>query len=94
METLTGAGLDKAQGVEDLKARDLGWGWNAPTPNLVGAYEAGDCVRKDATILYSNQSDGDAITGGYGRLANLTNALYWNKKVYNQYSDYLAADSI
>ncbi len=24
-------------------------------------------------------------------MPNLTNALYWNKKVYNQYSDYLAA---
>ncbi len=83
--------LGQCQGVRGSGTWDLGWGWNTPTPNIVGAYEAGD-VRKDATILYSNQSDGGGNTGGYGLvLPNLTNALYWNKKVYNQYSDYLAA---
>ena len=83
--------LGQAQGVRGSGTWDLGWGWNTPTPNLVGTYEAGD-VRKDATILFSNQSDGGTNTGGYGAtLPNLTNALYWNKKVYNQYSDYLAA---
>ncbi|HMZ99726.1 MAG TPA: RagB/SusD family nutrient uptake outer membrane protein [Ferruginibacter sp.] len=83
--------LGQCQGVRGSGTWDLGWGWNTPTANLVNAYEAGD-VRKDATILYSNQSDGGTNTGGYGLvLPNLTNALYWNKKVYNQYSDYLAA---
>ncbi|MBL7702512.1 MAG: RagB/SusD family nutrient uptake outer membrane protein [Ferruginibacter sp.] len=83
--------LGQSQGVRGSGTWDLGWGWNTPTPNLVGAYEAGD-VRREATILYSNQSDGGTNTGGYGAtLPNLTNALYWNKKVYNQYSDYLAA---
>lgn len=84
--------LGQCQGVRGGSgAWDLGWGWNTPTSNLVNAYEAGD-VRKDATVLFSNQSDGGTNTGGYGQtLPNLTNALYWNKKVYNQYSDYLAA---
>ncbi|HET9057935.1 MAG TPA: RagB/SusD family nutrient uptake outer membrane protein [Chitinophagaceae bacterium] len=83
--------LGQCQGVRGSGTWDLGWGWNTPTAALVGAYEPGD-VRKDATILYSNQSDGGSNTGGYGAtLPNLSNALYWNKKVYNQYTDYLAA---
>lgn len=83
--------LGQCQGVRGSGTWDLGWGWNTPTASLVAAYEAGD-VRKDATILFSNQSDGGPNTGGYGNVVpNLTNALYWNKKVYNQYSDYLAA---
>lgn len=82
--------LGQCQGVRGSGTWDLGWGWNTPTSNLESAYEAGD-VRKAATILYSNQSDGGTNTGGYGLvLPNLTNALYWNKKVYNQYSEYLA----
>jgi hypothetical protein len=83
--------LGQCQGIRGSGTWDLGWGWNTPTPGLVGSYEAGD-VRKAATILFSNQSDGGTNTGGYGAtLPNLTNALYWNKKVYNQYTDYLAA---
>jgi hypothetical protein len=83
--------LGQCQGVRGSGTWDLGWGWNTPSPGLVSAYETGD-VRKDATILYSNQSDGGTSTGGYGlAVPNLTNALYWNKKVYNQYSDYQAA---
>lgn len=84
--------LGQCQGVRGGSgAWDLGWGWNTPTASLVGAYEAGD-VRKDATILFSNQPDGGSNSGGYGlTLPNLTNALYWNKKVYNNYNDYLAA---
>lgn len=84
--------LGQCQGVRGGSgAWDLGWGWNTPTSSLVSAYEAGD-VRKDATILFSNQSDGGPNSGGYGlTLPNLTNALYWNKKVYNNYNDYLAA---
>lgn len=84
--------LGQCQGVRGGSGEwDLGWGWNTPTASLVSAYETGD-QRKDATILFSNQSDGGTNTGGYGKtVPNLTNALYWNKKVYNQYSDYLAA---
>ena len=84
--------LGQCQGVRGGSgAWDLGWGWNTPTASLVGAYEAGD-VRKDATILFSNQSDGGSNSGGYGlTLPNLSNALYWNKKVYNNYNDYLSA---
>jgi len=84
--------LGQCQGVRGGSgAWDLGWGWNTPTNSLVNAYEAGD-KRKDATILYSNQFDGGSASGGYGlTLPNLTNALYWNKKVYTNYNDYLAA---
>ncbi|HCZ37316.1 MAG TPA: RagB/SusD family nutrient uptake outer membrane protein, partial [Cytophagales bacterium] len=58
---------------------------------LVDAYEPGD-ERKAATILESNQSDGGPSSGGYGQtLPALTNAMYWNKKVYNNYNDYLNA---
>lgn len=83
--------LGQCQGVRGSGTWDLGWGWNTPTTSLVSAYEAND-QRRLATILYSNQSDGGSSTGGYGlTLPNLTNALYWNKKVYNQYTDYQAA---
>lgn len=85
--------LGQCQGVRGASGTpwDLGWGWNTPTTNMVGAYEAGD-QRKDATILYSGQSDGGSSTGGYGNtVPALSNALYWNKKVYNNYNDYLAA---
>jgi hypothetical protein len=83
--------LGQVQGVRGSGTWDLGWGWNTPTQSLVSSYETGD-ARKDATILYSGQSDGGTATGGYGlTLPNLTNALYWNKKVYNRYDDYLAA---
>ncbi len=83
--------LGQCQGVRGSGTWDLGWGWNTPSSTLVGSYEPGD-ARKDATILYSNQSDGGTSTGGYGlTLPNLTNSLYWNKKVYNNYSDYIAA---
>ncbi len=69
---------------------DLGWGWNTPTASLVASYESGD-KRKDATILVSGQSDGGPSTGGYGKtLPALSNAQYWNKKVYNNYDEYIA----
>lgn len=69
---------------------DLGWGWNTPTTNLVNSYDAGD-NRKSATILYSGQSDGGPSTGGYGKtLPPFSNAVYWNKKVYNTYDDYVS----
>lgn len=79
------------QGVRGSNASgwNLGWGWNTPTDNLVGAYEAGD-VRKGSTILFSGQSD-DPSTGGYGRVlpgstfdvpAGPLPRKYWNKKIY------------
>lgn len=84
--------MGQVQGVRGGSgAWDLGWGWNTPTASLVGSYEAGD-IRKDATILFSGQSDGGPTTGGYGlTLPVLSNALYWNKKVYNKFDDYIAA---
>ncbi len=66
------------QGVRGSGDWDLGWGWNAPTQNLVDAYEAGD-ARKGATILYSGQDD------GYGKTVPAYPTVprkYWNKKVY------------
>lgn len=68
-----------AQGVRGAGDWDLGWGWNTPTQTLVDSYESGD-PRKDATILYSGQSD-----GVYGRVLPpfpTIPRLYWNKKVY------------
>ncbi len=84
--------LGQCQGVRGGSGEwDLGWGWNTPTSDLVGSYESGD-KRKAATILFSGANDGGPSTGGYDQtLPNLSNALYWNKKVYNKYSDYLAA---
>ncbi len=84
--------LGQCQGIRGGSGSwDLGWGWNTPTATLVNSYEGGD-ARKDGTILYSNQSDGGPNSGGYGlTLPNLTNALYWNKKMYNNFNDYLAS---
>lgn len=83
--------LGQSQGIRGSGTWDLGWGWNTPTQVLVDSYEEGD-KRKEATILYSNQSDGGVNTGGYGlTLPNLTNAKFWNKKVYNRYERYLQA---
>jgi hypothetical protein len=67
------------QGVRGSGEWDLGWGWNTPTQALVDAFPAGD-KRKDATILYSGQSD-----GVYGRQLPAFPSIprqYWNKKVY------------
>lgn len=80
----------QCQGIRGSGTWDLGWGWNTPTQSLVDAYETGD-KRKDGTILESGKSDGPS-SGGYGQtLPALTNGTYWNKKVYNSYSDYLNA---
>lgn len=68
-----------AQGVRGAGEWDLGWGWNAPTQELVDAFPAGD-PRKNATILYSGQSD-----GVYGKVLPAFPTIprkYWNKKVY------------
>lgn len=74
-----------SQGVRgtDANGWNLGWGWNAPTQDLVDAYEPGD-PRKAATILFSGQSD-DPSSGGYGKILPPFPTIpqkYWNKKVY------------
>lgn len=68
-----------AQGVRGAGEWDLGWGWNAPTQALVDAFEPND-PRKNATILFSGQSDGT-----FGRVLPPFPQIprrYWNKKVY------------
>jgi starch-binding outer membrane protein, SusD/RagB family len=67
------------QGVRGSGDWDLGWGWNAPNALLVNSFETGD-TRKDATILYSGQSDG--IYGQTVPASPPLARLYWNKKVY------------
>lgn len=74
-----------SQGVRgtDANGWNLGWGWNAPTQDLVDSYEKGD-PRKAATILFSGQSD-DPSSGGYGKTLPAYPIIpqkYWNKKVY------------
>jgi starch-binding outer membrane protein, SusD/RagB family len=63
---------------------NLGWGWNTPTDELVGSYEAGD-PRRAASILFSGQSD-DPGSGGFGgtlpAYPSVVPRKYWNKKVY------------
>jgi hypothetical protein len=67
----------------------LGWGWNAPTQNLVTAFDQlspGD-PRKDKTILYSGRFDGGPEKGGFGATLPDTGAgglrqPYWSKKMY------------
>jgi starch-binding outer membrane protein, SusD/RagB family len=65
-------------GVRGSGDWDLGWGWGLPSDELaLNGYETGD-PRKDATILFSGQSD-----NLYGAtLPALTSSKYWNKKVY------------
>jgi starch-binding outer membrane protein, SusD/RagB family len=75
---------NQVQGVRGSGDWDLGWGFNVPTESLINSYEPND-PRKDATILYSGQSDGGSNTGGYGRTLPPSPPLaqpYWNKKVY------------
>ena len=79
---VVGNNHNETQGVRGSGDWDLGWGFHTPTQKLVDAYEAGD-PRKDATILYTGQSDGGPATGGYGRTLPTGLAQpYWNKKVY------------
>jgi hypothetical protein len=74
---------------------DLGWGWNTPTQNLVDAYQLGD-LRKNATILFSGESD-DPANGGYGKTLppaaalNSNNVQYWSKKSYADPAEQLQA---
>jgi hypothetical protein len=74
---------NETQGVRGSGEWDLGWGFNVPTQNLVNSYEAED-TRKNATVLFSGQSD-DPANGGYGQTVPPSPPLaqpYWNKKVY------------
>jgi hypothetical protein len=67
---------------------NLGWGWNAPTQNLVTAWDNTD-PRKNETILFSGQFDGGSAQGGYGATlppygpGSSLDQMYWNKKVYS-----------
>jgi hypothetical protein len=73
---------NETQGVRGSGDWDLGWGFHTPTQDLESAYEAGD-PRREATILYTGQSDGGPATGGYGRTVPSGLAQpFWNKKVY------------
>lgn len=68
-----------AQGIRGAGEWDLGWGWNTPTQALVDAFAPND-PRRDATILFSGQSDGI-----YGKVLPAFPGIprrYWNKKVY------------
>jgi hypothetical protein len=71
-----------SQGPRGAGVWNLGWGWNVPTDNLANhTYEPGD-PRREATILFSGQSD-----GLYGQVLpaydpNNFPQPYWNKKVY------------
>lgn len=66
--------------------RDLGFGFNNPTPNLVNTYEAGD-PRKDATIIFidnSGEHKGTILFDGY-RIPSKDSVqnLYYNYKAYH-----------
>lgn len=68
----------ESQGVRGQSTWDLGWGFNVPTINLIGAYETSD-PRKATTILTSGQND------GYGNTLPASpplDQLYWNRKAY------------
>lgn len=85
--TAWGTSQNVRQGGASL-AWNLGWGWNAPTQNLVNAWDSTD-PRKSMTILYSGQFDGGAATGGYGATlppygpGTSLDQPYWNKKLYS-----------
>jgi hypothetical protein len=80
--TVVGNNHNETQGVRGSGDWDLGWGFHVPTQDLADAYQSGD-PRKDATILYTGQSDGGPSTGGYGRTLPTGLAQpFWNKKVY------------
>lgn len=69
----------ECQGVRGSGEWDLGWGFNVPSVELVGIYEAGD-LRKNTTILTSGQLDiyGEETLPMSPPLAQ----MYWNGKAY------------
>ena len=70
------------QGFRGSGSWDLGWGFNAPTQNLINSFASND-PRKDATILVSGQNDGYGLTVPS---VNDTSGL-WNKKAYTDPAD-------
>jgi starch-binding outer membrane protein, SusD/RagB family len=76
-----GNNYNQAQGVRGAGEWNLGWGFNQPTQSLVNSYELND-PRREATVLFSGQSDGGTGTGGYNRTLPQSDQPYWNKKVY------------
>ncbi|MFY7653136.1 MAG: RagB/SusD family nutrient uptake outer membrane protein [Chitinophagaceae bacterium] len=67
-----------AQGVRGAGEWDLGWGWNAPTQELVDAFDNAD-PRKASTILYSGQPDGNGkVLPEFPTIPR----KFWNRKVY------------
>lgn len=67
----------ESQGIRGSGAWDLGWGFNVPTSNLIGAYEVGD-LRKGGTILVEGTTDGFGLT-----LPTGLDQPNWNKKAYS-----------
>jgi hypothetical protein len=78
------------QGVRGAGSWDLGWGWNAPTQNLVDSFETND-PRRVATILYSGQVD--PLYGENVPPVPTIAQPYWNKKVHTNPSDRLALNN-
>lgn len=82
---------NEVQGVRGSGEWDLGWGFNVPTPSLIGSYEEGD-PRSTSTILYSGAPD-----SSYGRTVPPSPPLaqpYWNKKVYTDPARQLASGDL
>lgn len=82
---------NEVQGVRGSGEWDLGWGFNVPTPMLIGSYEKGD-PRSTSTILYSGSPD-----SSYGRVVPPSPPLaqpYWNKKVYTDPTRQIAAGDL
>lgn len=72
----------QVQGVRSVTGG--GWGFNVPTENLSGAYEAGD-PRRDATIIFRGETtpEGDAIPN------SVPNPMY-NQKSYVPFGMYVS----
>ncbi len=78
------------QGVRGAGSWDLGWGWNAPTQNLVDSFEAND-PRKGATILESGKVD--PLYGENVPPVPTIAQPYWNKKVHTNPADRVALNN-
>jgi len=79
--------LTNCQNAEPQGPRgDYGWGFNVPTDDLANAYdEAGDTIRKNATIIYFGKEapNGDVIGGiGVNEMEGVSVPRY-NGKVYS-----------
>lgn len=78
------------QGVRGAGVWDLGWGWNAPTQNLVDEFETGD-PRRIETILYSGQTD--PLYNETVPPVPTVPQPYWNKKIYTDPADRLSLNN-